>query len=194
MNIGIFRYLTCLIAKGNLFWYKAAPDFWMDSKITPVIDAVIPFPLREQNLMATKKKPALLIHGVPPYKAKKNEEYMGPAQIDHFRKILEGWRAELKDETNRTVVHLQDETANHPDPTDRASQETDMTLELRGRDRDRKLIKKIEESIMHLNSGDFGFCDNCGEDIGLKRLEARPTANLCIDCKTIDEIREKQLC
>ena len=118
---------------------------------------------------------------------------MGPAQIEHFKKILEGWLSELKSETNRTVTHMQDETANHPDPTDRATQETDMALELRGRDRDRKLIKKIEDSIVHLNSGDFGFCENCGEDIGLKRLEARPTASLCIDCKTIAEIREKQL-
>ncbi len=143
--------------------------------------------------MATKRKPKLLIHGVEPYKVKKSEEYMGSAQLEHFKKILDGWRAELKDETNRTVTHMQDETANHPDPTDRASQETDMALELRGRDRDRKLIKKIEESIAHLKSGDFGYCEKCGEDIGFKRLEARPTANLCIDCKTIDEIREKQL-
>ncbi len=143
--------------------------------------------------MATKKKPQLLIHGVIPYKARKNEEYMGPPQLEHFKSILNGWRAELKDETSRTVTHMKDETANHPDPTDRASQETDMALELRGRDRDRKLIKKIEESITNLKSGDFGYCENCGEDIGLKRLEARPTASLCIDCKTIDEIREKQL-
>ena len=143
--------------------------------------------------MATKRKTELLIHGVVPYKAKKSDKYMSAPQLEHFKKILEGWRAELKDETDRTVSHMQDETANHPDPTDRASQETDMALELRGRDRDRKLIKKIEESITHLKSGDFGYCENCGEDIGLKRLEARPTANLCIDCKTIDEIREKQL-
>ena len=143
--------------------------------------------------MATRKKPQLLIHGVAPYKAKKNEEYMGPAQVEHFRQILEGWRSELKDETDRTVHHMQDETANHPDPTDRASQETDMALELRGRDRDRKLLKKIEDTIAHLKSGDFGFCESCGIEIGLKRMEARPTATLCIDCKTIDEIREKQL-
>ncbi len=144
--------------------------------------------------MATRKKKAeQLIHGVAPYKPKKNEEYMGPAQIEHFRQILEGWRAELKDETDRTVHHMQDETANYPDPTDRASQETDMALELRGRDRDRKLLKKIEDTIATLKSGDFGFCESCGIEIGLKRMEARPTATLCIDCKTIDEIREKQL-
>lgn len=143
--------------------------------------------------MATKKKPELLIHGIKPYKPKKSEKYMCDAQIEHFESILKAWRSELTDETSRTVHNMQDETANHPDPTDRASQETDMALELRGRDRDRKLIKKIEGSIAQLGNGDFGYCENCGEEIGLKRLEARPTANLCIDCKTLDEIREKQL-
>ncbi|MDA8007112.1 MAG: RNA polymerase-binding protein DksA [Gammaproteobacteria bacterium] len=118
---------------------------------------------------------------------------MGPAQLEHFRAILNAWLSELSSDTSKTVVHLQDETANHPDPTDRASQETDMALELRGRDRDRKLIKRINESIHHLDSGDFGYCENCGEEIGIKRLEARPTAVLCIDCKTLDEIREKQI-
>lgn len=118
---------------------------------------------------------------------------MGKAQLNHFKAILLAWRAELSDDTSKTVVHIQDETANHPDPTDRASQETDMVLELRGRDRDRKLIKKIDESLNQLVAGDFGYCENCGESIGIKRLEARPTAVLCIDCKTVDEIREKQL-
>ena len=143
--------------------------------------------------MATRRKPDLLIHGIKPYKNKKGETYMGKPQLLHFLAILTAWRAELSSDTSKTVVHMQDETANHPDPTDRASQETDMALELRGRDRDRKLIKKIDESINHLDSGYFGYCENCGEEIGLKRLEARPTAVLCIDCKTLDEIREKQL-
>lgn len=143
--------------------------------------------------MAAKKKPDLLIHGVKPYKARKTEKYMGDPQLAHFEAILSAWRSELTDETSRTVNNIQDETANHSDPTDRASQETDMTLELRGRDRDRKLIKKIENSIAQLSIGDFGYCENCGEEIGLKRLEARPTASLCIDCKTLDEIKEKQL-
>ena len=143
--------------------------------------------------MASKKKPELLIHGIKPYKPRKSEKYMGDAQLVHFDAILRAWRGELTDETSRTVNNIQDETANHPDPTDRASQETDMALELRGRDRDRKLIKKIESSIAQLSSGDFGYCENCGEEIGLKRLEARPTASQCIDCKTLDEIREKQL-
>jgi DnaK suppressor protein len=143
--------------------------------------------------MAAKKNPEILIHGIKPYKPKRGAKYMDDTQLAHFEAILQAWRSELTDETSRTVNNMQDETANHPDPTDRASQETDMTLELRGRDRDRKLIKKIASSIVHISSGDFGYCDNCGEEIGLKRLEARPTANLCIDCKTLDEIREKQL-
>jgi len=143
--------------------------------------------------MTAKRKLDLLIHGVKPYKPRKKEKYMGVSQLAHFEAILVAWRSELTNETSKTVHNIQDETANHPDPTDRASQETDMALELRGRDRDRKLIKKIEGSISELHSGEFGFCENCGEEIGLKRLEARPTANLCIDCKTLDEIREKQL-
>lgn len=134
-----------------------------------------------------------MIHGIKPYRARKNEKYMGSAQLAHFSAILKAWRNELTDETSRTVHNMQDETANHPDPSDRASQETDMAFELRGRDRARKLIKKIEGSIAQIGNGDFGYCENCGEEIGLKRLEARPTANLCIDCKTLDEIREKQL-
>ncbi len=143
--------------------------------------------------MAAKRKPELLIHGVRPYKERKGEEYMNDAQRVHFGEILKAWLAELTTETSRTVMNMQDETCNHPDPTDRASQETDMALELRGRDRDRKLIKKVESAIIHLNSDDFGYCENCGEEIGLRRLEARPTATLCIDCKTLDEIREKKL-
>lgn len=143
--------------------------------------------------MATRRKPDLLIHGIKSYKPRKNETYMGAPQVEHFRAILSAWQSELSSDTSKTVVHIQDETASHPDPTDRATQETDMTLELRGRDRDRKLIKKIEESIAQLSLGDFGYCENCGEEIGLKRLEARPTAVLCIDCKTLDEIREKQV-
>jgi len=118
---------------------------------------------------------------------------MGPPQVAHFRAILEAWRGELFDETSRTVNALQDETVNHPDPNDRASQETDMSLQLRNRDRERKLLKKISETMLLLEGGDYGFCENCGVEIGIQRLEARPTATLCIDCKTLDEIREKQM-
>ena len=127
-----------------------------------------------------------------PYKEKRGEEYMNPAQIEHFREILESWKQELMEKVDETVHHMQDEASNFPDPNDRASQESDFTMELRARDRERKLIKKIEESMQRLGGGEFGFCEGCGVEIGVRRLEARPTATLCIDCKELDEIREKQ--
>ena len=128
-----------------------------------------------------------------PYAAKKGEEYMSAPQRKHFRKILESLKAELSQEIDRTVHTMQDEATVFADPNDRASQESDMALELRNRDRERKLIKKIEETIAKIESQDYGYCESCGVEIGLKRLEARPTATLCIDCKTLDEVREKQL-
>ena len=146
---------------------------------------------------ASKKKDqpvsSALIHGIKPYVEKKGEEYMSKKMLEHFHIILNAWKQELLDEVSRTVHTMQDETANHPDPNDRASQETDMSLELRSRDRERKLIKKIEEAIAKIDTGDYGFCETCGVEIGVQRLEARPTATLCIDCKTLDEIREKQM-
>jgi DnaK suppressor protein len=128
-----------------------------------------------------------------PYKLKKGEEYMNDDQIDHFLNILGSWKRELMEEVDRTVHHMQDEAANFPDPNDRASQESDFTMELRTRDRERKLIKKIDESIVHLESGDYGYCEDCGIEIGIRRLEARPTATQCIDCKSLSEIREKAM-
>lgn len=130
---------------------------------------------------------------VAPYKPKKGEEYMSPSQLAHFRKILEDLKIELGQDIDRAVHTMQDEATVFADPNDRASQESDMTLELRNRDRERKLIKKIDEIIAKIDAGDYGYCDSCGIEIGLKRLEARPTATLCIDCKTLDEIREKQM-
>lgn len=130
---------------------------------------------------------------VAPYKLGKGESYMSPKQLLHFRKILEGMKIELGQDIDRTVHTMQDEATIFADPNDRASQESDMALELRNRDRERKLIKKIEETIAKIDSGDYGYCDSCGIEIGMKRLEARPTAILCIDCKTLDEIREKQM-
>jgi len=127
-----------------------------------------------------------------PYEIVENEKYMNDSQISHFQSILKNWKTELMKEVDRTVHHMQDDAANFPDPNDRATQESEFGLELRTRDRERKLIKKIDESIADLDSGDYGFCESCGIDIGLRRLEARPTATLCIDCKTLDEIREKQ--
>ncbi len=139
------------------------------------------------------KAEAALIFGIKPYKARKGEAYMNPDQRKHFRAILGAWRDELLNEVSRTVHAMQDETVNHPDPNDRASQETDMSLELRSRDRERKLIKKIDEAVSLIETGDYGYCDNCGVEIGIQRLEARPTATLCVDCKTLDEIRERQM-
>ena len=128
-----------------------------------------------------------------PYKAKSNEKYMSKSQTDHFIKILNEWKVELSSDIDRTVTHMQDEITAYADPNDRASQESDMALELRNRDRERKLIKKIDETLRSISNDDYGYCHQCGEEIGLKRLQARPTATLCIDCKTLDEIREKQM-
>lgn len=128
-----------------------------------------------------------------PYVEKEGEEYMNDAQLQHFSAILNKWKSELMQEVDRTVHHMQDEAANFPDPNDRATQESEFSLELRTRDRERRLIKKIDESLKDIESGDYGFCETCGIEIGIRRLEARPTATLCIDCKTLDEIREKQL-
>lgn len=127
-----------------------------------------------------------------PYVEKKGEEYMCDDQKAHFRDILLSWKKELMEEVDRTVSHMKDEAANFPDPADRASQEEEFSLELRTRDRERKLIKKIDKTIELLESDDYGFCDACGVEIGIRRLEARPTATQCVDCKTIDEIKEKQ--
>ena len=118
---------------------------------------------------------------------------MSDRQVEHFTQILENWKTQLMVEVDRTVNHMQDEAANFPDPADRASQEEEFSLELRTRDRERKLIKKIEKTLARLEEGDYGFCDGCGVEIGIRRLEARPTATLCIDCKTLAEIKEKQL-
>ncbi|WP_414980354.1 RNA polymerase-binding protein DksA [Congregibacter sp.] len=127
-----------------------------------------------------------------PYKPKRGEEYMNEPQREHFKLILKRWKAELMEEVDRTVSHMKDEAANFPDPADRATQEEEFSLELRTRDRERKLIKKIDSTVERIELDDYGFCDACGVEIGIKRLEARPTASLCIDCKTLDEIKERQ--
>ncbi|MEM7078938.1 MAG: RNA polymerase-binding protein DksA [Pseudomonadota bacterium] len=128
-----------------------------------------------------------------PYNPKKNEAYMSDGQVDHFRQILNNWRIELMEEVDRTVNHMQDEAANFPDPADRATQEEEFSIELRTRDRERKLIKKIDQTLERLEQDDYGYCDTCGIEIGLRRLEARPTATQCVDCKSLDEIKEKQI-
>ena len=134
-----------------------------------------------------------LIRAFVPYEMAKDEEYMSEKMRAHFTNILNIWKKELMEEVDRTVNHMQDEAANFPDPADRASQEEEFSLELRTRDRERKLIKKIDETINLIGDDDYGWCDACGVEIGIRRLEARPTATLCIDCKTLAEIREKQM-
>jgi DnaK suppressor protein len=130
---------------------------------------------------------------IPPYVPKAGEDYMNARQRAHFKAVLEALKVELSQDIGRTVQAMQVETTLFADPNDRASQESDIAIELRNRDRDRKLIKKIDETIARIEKDDYGYCENCGVEIGLKRLEARPTATLCIDCKTLDEQREKQV-
>ena len=141
---------------------------------------------------AAKKAASTEFKNFQPYKPKRGEKYMNEKQSEHFKTILLNWKAELMQEVDRTVSHMKDEAANFPDPADRATQEEEFSLELRTRDRERKLIKKIDSTMERIEQDDYGFCDACGVEIGIKRLEARPTANLCIDCKTLDEIKEKQ--
>jgi DnaK suppressor protein len=142
--------------------------------------------------MAEAEKQGAKAFGFEPYQVAEDEEYMNPDQEDHFRQILFAWKRSLMEEVDRTVHHMQDEATNFPDPNDRATQESEFSLELRTRDRERKLIKKIDEALTRLDNHEYGYCDACGVEIGVRRLEARPTATLCIDCKTLDEIREKQ--
>ncbi len=134
-----------------------------------------------------------IIRHFKPYSPKKGEQYMNEKQLDHFREILSAWKQDLLDDIERTVHTMQDEATSFADPNDRASQESDIALELRNRDRERKLVKKIDETLAKINASEYGYCESCGIEIGLKRLEARPTATLCIDCKTLEEMRERQV-
>ena len=153
--------------------------------------------------VATKKKPArrprrrsdLLsgpIHGISPYATRRGENYMSAKQLRHFENILGSWKSELMNEVDRTVHHMQDEAANFPDPNDRATQESEFGLELRTRDRERKLLRKIDSALARIDEGSYGFCDETGEEIGLKRLEARPVATLCVEAQERREMAERQ--
>lgn len=128
-----------------------------------------------------------------PYQAKKDEEYMNEQQLAHFREILQSWKQELQDEMTRTVQHMQEGVMNLPDPADRATQEEEFSLELRARDRERRLLRKINSALDRIEKDDYGYCDECGVEIGIRRLEARPTATLCVDCKSLAEMKERQL-
>jgi DnaK suppressor protein len=139
--------------------------------------------------------PSSLLAGprnVKPYVAKRGEQYMGKQQLTHFQQILTNWKRDLMEEVDRTVSHMKDEAANFPDPNDRATQEEEFSLELRTRDRERKLIRKIEEALKRIEDGTYGYCLETGEEIGIKRLEARPVATLSIEAQERRERRERQ--
>lgn len=127
------------------------------------------------------------------YVLQANEEYMNENQKNHFRQILNAQKRSLSSDIQNTMSSMQDTQTIYADPNDRASQETDMAIELRNRDRERKLIKKIDETLAAINRDDYGYCEECGEEIGISRLEARPTARLCIECKHLAELRERQM-
>jgi DnaK suppressor protein len=153
------------------------------------------FPERKLPIRPMRSRASLLsgpIHGIEPYKPKRGEEYMSSDQLQHFRKILTSWKRELMYEVDRTVHHMQDEAANFPDPNDRATQESEFGLELRTRDRERKLLRKIDSALTRIEDGTYGYCDETGEEIGLKRLEARPVATLCLEAQEPRELAERQ--
>jgi DnaK suppressor protein len=135
---------------------------------------------------------ALPVRGIEPYQPADDEAYMSEAQLAHFEAILGAWKQQLQEEVERTVSHMRDDANHYADPADRATQEEEFALELRTRDRERKLIRKIDKTLERIRKDDYGYCDECGVEIGIRRLEARPTATLCVDCKTLEEIREKQ--
>ena len=148
--------------------------------------------VRKTKPKASESGSTASLFGIAPYQPKKNEEYMSEGQLGHFRQILLAWKEELMSEVDRTLNTMQDENTALPDVNDRATQEEEFAIELRTRDRERKLIRKIEQSIEAIKNDDYGFCETCDIEIGLRRLEARPTAPLCIDCKTLAETKEKQ--
>ncbi len=147
----------------------------------------------KSNVTPIVRKSALPVEGIEPYIPKEGEEYMNEQQIKHFRDILTQWKTSLIDEVDRTVDHMKSEVKNLSDPSDRATQEEEFALELRTRDRERLLIRKIEKTLQLTETDEYGYCQACGIEIGLQRLEARPTAEYCIDCKTTQEIKERQM-
>jgi DnaK suppressor protein len=132
------------------------------------------------------------VKGFTPYQPQRGEEYMNRAQLEHFRQLLLAWKRELMEEVDRTMLHMKDDAANFPDPNDRATQESEFGLELRTRDRERKLLKKIDSALSRIDDGSYGFCEETGDQIGLRRLEARPVATLCVEAQERRELAERQ--
>jgi DnaK suppressor protein len=179
---------------------KKASKKKTSSKKRPVVKKKVPagrpaarkLPARKSTSRSRGDMLSGPIHGIEPYKPKRGEEYMSDEQLDHFRNILNAWKRELMYEVDRTVHHMQDEAANFPDPNDRATQESEFGLELRTRDRERKLLRKIDSALARIDEGSYGYCDETGEEIGLKRLEARPVATLCLEAQERRELAERQ--
>ena len=132
------------------------------------------------------------VRGFEPYRPKRGEPYMSEGQIEHFRQLLNAWKLELMEEVDRTMLHMKDDAANFPDPSDRATQESDFGLELRTRDRERKLLRKIDSALLRIEEGSYGYCEETGDEIGLRRLEARPVATLCLEAQERRELAERQ--
>jgi len=182
---------------------KAAPK----KKAAPADKKPTKAELKEQKALAEREKKKqkriellnkrspveLPVEGITPYTLHRGESYMSDNQLEHFRNILLRWKQELIDEVKRTVDQMKSDASQFADPADRATQEEEFSLELRTRDRESKLIRKINQTLATIDSEDYGYCESCGIEIGIKRLEARPTATLCIDCKTLQEIKEKQI-
>tara|TARA_B100000963_G_scaffold217696_1_gene189846 strand:- start:12 stop:584 length:573 start_codon:yes stop_codon:yes gene_type:complete len=168
---------------------KSVPKKSVTKKVTKAKRTI------QKKVLKTKPRASIANNKskIAPYKVKKNEKYMSAAMKKHFIAVLLLWKEHLKDEMQKTFDHLKTKGETYADPIDRASQEEEFAFELRTRDRERKLINKIAISIEKIKQDDYGWCESCGDEIGIKRLEARPTATHCIDCKTLDEIKEKQL-
>lgn len=132
------------------------------------------------------------VRGFKPYLPRRGEAYMSDKQLKHFRELLNAWKRELMEEVDRTMLHMKDDAANFPDPNDRATQESEFGLELRTRDRERKLLKKIDSALQRIEDGSYGFCEETGDEIGLRRLEARPVATLCVEAQERRELAERQ--
>ena len=149
----------------------------------------------KKKIVNKKQRKDLLLsplNEIGPYKIKRGEAYMNDSQLSYFKQLLTKWKSDLIDEVDRTVVHMKDEASNFPDPNDRATQESEFGLELRTRDRERKLLKKISSALVRIEEGDYGYCDETGEEIGLKRLQARPVATLSLEAQERREKAERQ--
>jgi DnaK suppressor protein len=184
-------------SKAKISLAKKAPVKKAAVKKTPVKKAAVKkTPVKKAAVKKTPVKKAVVKKRSTPissYKGRKGEKYMSAAMKKHFHAVLIDWREHLKEEMQKTFDHLKNKGESYADPIDRASQEEEFAFELRTRDRERKLITKIAMSLEQIKQDDYGYCYACGIEIGVKRLEARPTATHCIDCKTLDEIKEKQL-